>query len=102
MLDYLPAPAVENNVRVCGEATKGWRASLATWKEPVRLRHFVSVFPLGTDFPSKSRDPKYDEAHHGGIGFPIVRLPIPTARWRPDVLGIAKCAGSAKLGQPRQ
>jgi hypothetical protein len=62
----------------------------------VRLWHLVSVFPLCTEFPCASCNPKYDKTHHGSVCFPISRLCIPATGWRPDVLGIANC-----IDQPR-
>lgn len=74
-------------------------ALLATWEKPVWLRHLVSVFPLRTNFPCKSCDPKYNKTHHCSVRFPVVRLRIPATGRRPDVLRIADYIDQSCFGQ---
>lgn len=43
------------------------------------LWHFVSHFPLGADLPEDCCDAEDDGEHDGRIGFPVMRLRVPTA-----------------------
>lgn len=61
---------------------------LSAREEATLLGHFIAVLAVRADHPGHADYAAYDEAHDGGVCFPVGRLRIPTSGRRPDVLGV--------------
>ena len=50
--------------------------------------HPFSVLPIGTHAPGHCGDAEDDEAHDGGVLFPVGGLGVPASSWGPDMFGV--------------
>jgi hypothetical protein len=53
---------------------------LSAREEAALLGHLVAILPVCADHPGHADDAAEDEAHDGGVGPPVGRLGVPTAR----------------------
>ena len=86
MLDDLSIPTAARQHSL--ESLNALGSVLSAWEEAIPLRHLMTMLFLGANLPEKGSKTDDDQTHDCRVGFPIMRLGIPSTCWRPHMLGI--------------